>query len=59
MGRTVSVPGGRPLQVLVRLSVAEKAELDRQRGSLDPGAYVRWLLLVERKAGRTVTDPRN
>lgn len=49
MGRTPSVAGGRPFVVNARLSKVEMDDLDARRGSLDRGAFLRYLLLLARK----------
>lgn len=49
MTRPRSTPGGRPYVVAVRLSEEEFADLNRRRGYLERSAYLRWLLLQDRK----------
>lgn len=51
MARPKSVSGGRRNVVCVRLSAAEQADLDSRRGSLERGAFLRYLLLQARKQG--------
>ena len=50
VGRPRSAPGGRPNVLGVRLSDAELADLDARRGSVERGAFLRYLLLRARKA---------
>lgn len=57
MGRTPSAAGGRPVVVCVRLTKAEAADLDARKGSLDRGAWLRWLLLEARKADKRLGGP--
>lgn len=49
MGRTSEVAGGRPNVLTVRLSNQEVATLDRLRGSLSRGAYLRVLVIAASK----------
>lgn len=57
MARPRSTPGGRPVVVAVRLSETEAAHLDNDRGSLDRGAFLRYVLLLARKQGVTLATP--
>ena len=43
--RPQSVPGGRPHVVNVRLSEAEKQDMDQRRGPLTPSEWVRYLMV--------------
>lgn len=56
MPRPRSAPGGRPVVVAVRLSTAEAADLDKRRGSLSRGEWLRYLLLLARKQGTQMPE---
>lgn len=51
-GRSTGTRGGRPIVVGVRLTAAEAAELDRLRGVMDRGTYLRWLIIKARAASK-------
>lgn len=53
MGRRQSVAGGRPNPVTVRLSDAELAALDAQRGSLSRSEYLRVAVLGLQKGRKS------
>lgn len=48
-GRPQSRPGGRPNIVSIRLSDAEAAEVDAERGVLTRGEWFRLLMVRDRK----------
>ena len=51
MARPRSAAGGRPHVVSVRFSDAEAAEMDRRKGSLTRGEWLRFLALKAAKDG--------
>lgn len=58
MPRPRSAPGGRPHVVAVRLSGEENELLDRYRGSVDRGAFLRWLLQRHTRSSEPLSDAR-
>lgn len=56
MARPPSSAGGRPVVVAVRLTNQEAQDLDRRRGALTRGEWIRWLLTRARNSDVRLED---
>lgn len=58
MPRPHSTPGGRPRRITIRLSEAERTELDRLRGDVKTNDYIRARLFAPEKPVQVAEKPK-